>query len=151
MGYLSQQNGLINYKTVVPASSCLTLGTVPYDLNTYYNSDLNGIVFVPLMAIFRLVNQNTAYNFSAGAHLTIKDSAGVEVFVHTQNLNNIQPDLYFYPIAYISQVRNQFTNGNFPIKQSSGVNFSLTTENGGDATLGDGDLNVTISGYFTQI
>ena len=151
MGYLSQQGGLVNYKTVVPAASCLTMGTAPYDLNTYYNSDFNGIVFVPLMAIFRLVNQTTQYNFSAGAHLTILDSASVDVFKHTENLNNIQPDLYFYPMAYISQVRNTLTNGIFAIKQSSGTNFQLTTENGGDATLGDGDLNVTISGYFTQI
>lgn len=152
MGYLiKKNNGLVSYKTIIQASDVRSMGSSPVPLNYPVSADYNGLIFIPVCAVYRLVNNNIQYNFPVQSHVRI---TGTAEFVWGDLLNDNSSDTFAFPALIAEQQINigggiDYTGGVVSMKMGIGVN--LTTNNSQDATIGDGELHIVISGYFTTI
>ena len=152
MGYILKNNGLTIYKTIIDAADIKNMGSLPILLNGPTPQDLNGLVFLPLSATLRQINNTQGYNFPAQAHPTIQDS-GNYFFIWEELLTDQLPDIYVYQALYIQgehQITTiKLTSNYYALKQ--GNQFMLTTQNGADSNTGNGQVIVTIAGYLTTV
>jgi hypothetical protein len=156
MGFLInpiEQSQFVTYTTIIESKDLKTMGSIPVVLNCYDNSQstITNKIFIPLACTLRQLKPTISYNFLANDHLVIEENPGTYFFFKDNILRGIND--YVYTSLYYQQTHNRgganiITNIDAD-KLTSPV--TLTTNTGNDATIGNGDLLVSIAGYLMNI
>ena len=152
MGYLIKQNKFVTHQFTLDSSVVKTCGTTPIYLMDLSPNGFNSTIFIPLSATLRIVNRTVNYNFGSQSHPILSDS-GVYYFVWQTLFNGMATDLYSYTSLY-TQSQNNYSGTDLTgnaVDSKSGNVLNLTTFDGNDATNGNGQLIITISGFNTTI
>ena len=152
MGYLINKNPFQVFNFNIDFADIISCGSSPFPLKAIKGLDFNGTNFLPLTATIRVINQTTPYDFGANSHICIQYTSPRIVFIWNQLINTFAAN-EAYQSFYIQSMNNfggdQLTNNTQSFK--NGSNLVITTYDGGDATQGDGQINLSITGYYTKI
>jgi hypothetical protein len=152
MGYLENPNQFQSYKFILDSIDVQNCGTNPIQLIDLTPNNFNGEIFFPLFASLRIINQSNQYNFNSQSHIQLS-SGGNVYMIWQQLLNGMTPNNYAFTSLYVQHQHNYggtiYTGNVEPIK--SGHKLTLTTNDMGDATSGDGQLIVVINGFKTLV
>lgn len=152
MGYLIKDNKFVTHQFTLDSSVVKTCGTTPVYLMDLSPNGFDSTIFIPLTATLRNVNQTVNYNFGSQSHPTLQCS-GVFYFIWQILLNNMASNVYAFTSVYCQSQNNYSGNdltGNANADKSNNQLF-LQTFDGNDATNGNGQLIITISGFNTTI
>jgi hypothetical protein len=155
MGYLikPQTQQFVSYETIIDYKDLQTMGSIPVTLNCYDNSQsaITNKIFVPLSCTLRQIGATLAYDFLATDHIVISCNPGYYFFFKDNVLRG--PSTFVYTSLYYQRTHlqggvNIITN--FEEDKLTG-NITITTNTGNDATVGDGNLLVSIAGYLMNV
>jgi len=128
--------GLVKYKFTFVGPQLYTIGSNPLPLATAPG-------FMPLAVNFIQNNTTIPFDFPAGELYSILDATTNRTFFNSGNEPGSLNDGLNFPGVYainavpFATLLNLTTDG-----------LLLTTSLGGDATVGDSILQITVSGYF---
>jgi hypothetical protein len=151
MGYVLLPGGLSSYKFTFTGLQIQTCGSVPLSLDPLGFDTVANRVFIPYSCTLVLKNTSVPFDFSNSDHLTIADPNISNIYViqyydQIQNLSDNRPT-----IATFQQVSHNNRTFGTNTAQYSGVFLVLTTETGNDATQGDSEVELFISGIWQNL
>jgi hypothetical protein len=156
MGFLikkAEASKFVSYETTIKSAELGTMGSFPVTLNCYDNSQsaITNKIFIPLSCSLRQIRATIAYDFLPNDHIVIYCLPATYFFYRDNILRSV--DDFVYTSLYIQKTHlqggvNIITNDN--ADKLTGI-ITMTTITGNDATIGDGDLLVSIAGYLMDI
>jgi len=156
MGFLVKKQTIsefVTYETIIASRDLQTMGSIPVTLNCYDNSQsaITNKIFVPLSCSLKMIRATIAYDFGPNDHITIEENPGIYFFYK----DNILRSINNYVFTSLYYQRTHSFGGtpvitNFDADKLTGI-ITITTSTGNDATIGDGDLLVSIAGYLMNV
>jgi len=151
MGYVLLPSGLSTYKFTFTGLQIQTCGSVPLSLDPLGFDTVANRVFIPYSCTLVLKNTIVPFDFTNSDHLSIVDPNIGNIYVvqyydQIQNISDNRPT-----IATFQQVSHNNRTFGTNTAQYSGAFLVLTTETGNDATQGDSELELFISGIWQNL
>lgn len=150
MGYLVNPSGIVSYTFRFTGAEIQTCGSVPLSLNPLRFDITNNRVFIPYSCTLVLKNTTVPFDFTNSDHLTIKDPTSgnyvIQYYDQIQNISDNRPTIAIFQ----QEVHNSKTFAT-NTAQYSGNFLVLTTETGNDATQGDSEVELFISGIWQNL
>jgi hypothetical protein len=156
MGFLikkAEASKFVSFETVINFRDVQTMGSTPVTINCYDNSQsaTTKKIFIPLSCTLQMLKGTIAYDFGVNDHIVIKENPGIYFFYKDNMLRGIND--YIYTSLYYQRTHNFGGTpviSNYDADKLTGIT-TITTTTGNDATVGNANLFVSISGYLMDI